>query len=123
MPLEKYFKDNANLYFNPHELKNMDDNTDTDEEMKGDDERGFGKKTGIQQDSSDDDMISTKATKIDNSIKHPTLQLELVFVNRIIQGTAHSIMSKLLGFDEHPRGTKFPPKKYSEKKSSASSSP
>lgn len=40
-------------------------------------------------------------------------------MNRIIHTTSHSILSKLLSFEEHPRGQKNPPKKYRQKKQSA----
>lgn len=66
---------------------------------------------------------SKKTKKHDNTGRHQTFSLELVFVNRIINGSSQHILSKLLGFDAHPRDKPYPSKKYRTPTGSGSGNP
>jgi hypothetical protein len=96
-------------------LESEQGNSAGDEEMKESiGQYGYGGmassktvKVGIQ-DSSDDDIMYSRSNDLKKSVnfdRFATFSLEIAFINRIIKVQDSSvILSKLLGFEEHPRG-------------------
>ena len=73
---------------------------------------GYSNQYSIQ-DSSDEDqdmkvIVNEEAKKMKNEQagRHSTFSLELVFVNKVINASSQTILSKLLSFDSHPRDQK-----------------
>jgi hypothetical protein len=105
----KRFQGNVHLYKNKDDLKEImeKDNSDTEQESK--DEAPVVKTTsnfGIQDDSDEDKAMSFSGQKAKPDAyagRHVTLMFELVLVNRIIKHSTQTIISKLLGFEAHPR--------------------
>ena len=105
------FKDNANLYLNKDDLKDLNEKSNVSKE-----ETKYGNskfKTAVQNNSSDDEDMKTdpfgKQEEVEDKPatdlfgRHVTLSLEVVLVGRIIKYSTQTVLQKLLSFDSHPR--------------------